>query len=423
MRTAIGLAILLTTGVLGVVGASGRKDAARQNAPGHKNRQPFIVHEWGTFTNFSGSDGIQLEFRPLLDNELPPFVFNRSQFQFHPLFNPFIKRDVVARQRMETPVTYFYTDRPRMLDVRVGFPQGLLTEFYPPANEMTPPYQVGEQALHNSSLKWQIKIHPPAEFAETSGRSGGPPPLPPVNGDDHYGFARETGSAVVEMTDHNGYQHTEKFLFYRGVGNFSLPLRLESFPGRRFQVINDGPDAIEGLFLVMIDDDGLRYRQYSTLPAYTKLDLHAPETVSTAEELGNGMAKALVSAGLFEKEAQAMIHTWHSSWFSEPGARLFYLVSRRLTDEIIPLSVEPAPEKMVRVLVGRMETLTPESADRILAAINDLGTCLSPNAEPLRHELDQLGRFAEPALAYLATHAPDDASRAGVTRLSAMLSP
>src|SRR5258708_29049188 len=27
----------------------------------------LIVHEWGTFTNFAGSDGVYLDYRPLVD--------------------------------------------------------------------------------------------------------------------------------------------------------------------------------------------------------------------------------------------------------------------------------------------------------------------------------------------------------------------
>ncbi len=38
----------------------------------------LIVHEWGTFTTFSGSNGVHLDFRPLQDNELPYFVANRA---------------------------------------------------------------------------------------------------------------------------------------------------------------------------------------------------------------------------------------------------------------------------------------------------------------------------------------------------------
>ena len=73
---------------------------------------PLIVHEWGTWTSFSGSNGVQLEFRPLHDAGLPMFVLDRSDF--NPTGKPrssLAKSATVARYRMETPVTYFYTDR------------------------------------------------------------------------------------------------------------------------------------------------------------------------------------------------------------------------------------------------------------------------------------------------------------------------
>lgn len=423
MRTTIGLAIVLIGGALGLVGASGRKEAPQPPAPSAA-RQPLVVHEWGTFTNFSGSNGIQLEFRPLVDHELPPFVYNLAW----ETSNPWSKSQLVARQRMETPVTYFYSDEPRDLTVSVGFPQGLLTEFYPPATKMSAPHTGIDGALanqpltsvpplSNSSLTWKITARPDGAAAKSEQR-GRLPDLPHVAGDDHYSFARDTDSDVVLAVDSAGIQHAEKFLFYRGIGNFSLPLRLEALTGRRFRLVNDGPDAIGSLFFVMIDEQGLHFCEHPGVTANAELEAVVPDATATSEDLGNRMARALVAAGLFEKEAAAMIRTWQSSWFSEPGARLFYLVPRRLTDEIIPLRVEPSPDEMVRVLVGRMETLTPEAADRLSSVILDLGTCLSSDAEPWHSELDRFGRFAEPVLAYLKDRATDAATRDAIERLT-----
>jgi hypothetical protein len=125
------------------------------------------------------------------------------------------------------------------------------------------------------------------------------------------------------------------------------------------------------------------------------------------------MVRALTGAGLYEKEALAMVKTWRSSWFGEEGVRLLYLVPGRLTDELLPLSIEPKPDETVRVLVGRMEVLTPERAAAISSLVRELGTCLSPDVEPLRGELDRLGRFAEPTLEYLldGTTDPQGAAR------------
>src|SRR6188768_2264107 len=114
--TFVALCLLVTAFSYGV-------DGSGNSAPSYQAKvDKLIVHEWGTFTNYSGANGVQLEFRPLLDGELPAFVFDRA-IQSR---NPFGKSLYVARQRMETPVTYFYTDRPRDVDVKVAFPKGLL---------------------------------------------------------------------------------------------------------------------------------------------------------------------------------------------------------------------------------------------------------------------------------------------------------
>ncbi len=66
-----------------------------------------------------------------MTNDLPYFV-NSPMSR---LVNPFGKDEVVAQQRMETPVIYFYTDKPRTVNVRVDFPQGMLSEWYPPVED------------------------------------------------------------------------------------------------------------------------------------------------------------------------------------------------------------------------------------------------------------------------------------------------
>ena len=46
----------------------------------------FIVHEWGTFTTFSGSDGAFVDFRPLVaeHKDLPNYVWDRGSFRKGP---------------------------------------------------------------------------------------------------------------------------------------------------------------------------------------------------------------------------------------------------------------------------------------------------------------------------------------------------
>lgn len=412
MRTKLGLTLLLAAGILSLVAATRRRTEPSPNKP-RDTAHRLVVHEWGTFTNLSGGDGAQLKFRPLTDR-LPGFVHRTDRF------SPFTKGSLLALQRMETPVTYFYADEPREVDVEVGFPQGLLTEFYPPAVERNLSELRWNPVYRDSGLAWHVRLHPGSEAVHGGLADAGPVSRtpPPLGDDEHYGFARETDSNMLEVADAQGQPHYEKFLFYRGVADFSLPLRLEAMPGRRFRVTNDGPDAIESLFLVMVDDDGLRFRGYSGVAAHGTLEMTAPDSPSTVDDLGEHMAEALVQAGLYEKEARAMVHTWQSSWFSEPGARLFYLLPRRLTDEILPLAVRPAPDEVVRVLVGRMEVMTPETIDGLLAVIRQHGDCAPDDIEPLKQAVAPLGRFAEAALQHLGALETDENLRNAIRRVA-----
>jgi hypothetical protein len=82
-----------------------------------------------------------------------------------------------------------------------------------------------------------------------------------------------------------------------------------------------------------------------------------PESAADSISLVQTMVKELALAGLYEKEAQAMVKTWGSAWFGEKGDRLLYFVPRSQTDKLLPLTVEPKPSEITRVLVGRHDFL------------------------------------------------------------------
>ena len=61
----------------------------------------------------------------------------------------------MLRVKGETPVTYFYTDRPRVVQVKVDMPDGVLTHWYPNVCRFGPrPTGKPEAAPRNSYLDW-----------------------------------------------------------------------------------------------------------------------------------------------------------------------------------------------------------------------------------------------------------------------------
>jgi hypothetical protein len=420
----IGAAAFVTVGIWYASRQSAPAAAARSSSiairhAAEASATGLVVHEWGTFTSFSGSDGVRLEFRPLADEDLPSFVLDR--FLQSGAGNPFSKSEIRVRLRMETPVTYFYTTRERHVKARVSFPEGLLTEFYPPVARIEPAFKLGEKLpLKHSVLDWGDIHLVPIEGSASQTAARLHSRLPDSDAAFHYGHARETDSALVHVRLSKPDARTpfapsgdfcEKFLFYRGVGNFELPLVLSAESDGSFELVNAGHDAVGSLFLVDVDGPTVRFSKTDRLAAGSRLKLARPAQPATIESLADAVKDALVQEGLFEKEAVAMLKTWRSSWFGETGTRLFYVVPRRITDALLPLEIHPQPERTVRVLVGRMEIMTPEDESRIASLVLEsartrrTGTNASGGTAKYdpRARLANLGRLAEPALARVGT--------------------
>ncbi|HXM33691.1 MAG TPA: HEAT repeat domain-containing protein, partial [Pyrinomonadaceae bacterium] len=105
----------------------------------------------------------------------------------------------------------------------------------------------------------------------------------------------------------------------------------------------------------------------------------------------------LVASGLYTKEAEAMIKTWRGSWFEE-GLRVFYILPRPTTDTVLPVTIEPRPAELVRVLVGRAEVVTPEMEKQVQRQVSLLGDPSLRVREAALHTIRRYGRFSEPIL-------------------------
>jgi hypothetical protein len=322
----------------------------------------FTLHEWGTFTSVSGSDGVLLPGLQSEEEALPGFVYQHDGMPpapkgyARPLHNVTIK--------METPVIYFYTDRPFNAQVHVGFNGGSISQWFPARSggETPPPTPVpalfGSQGgdidfatPYHGSIDWNVQVDPPS--VDDSATVFKP----------HetliWTRPRQADSALVRTAD----GAAEKFLFYRGVGNFTLPVKFTLSDDRTLQIENDSDVAIPAILIFNHPHyDKAGFTLLGPLGAHqTRTVELANLTISTNWEQGvyQAMRAGLIKAGLYPKEADAMLQTWWRSYFERPGLRAFWIVPESFTSAVLPLTVEPAPQQQSRVLVGRSELLTP----------------------------------------------------------------
>jgi hypothetical protein len=292
----------------------------------------LTVHEWGTFTSIAGPMGNAITWLPLSGpSDLPCFVHRLGA-------DPSPKTTMYSLVRMETPVLYFYTPKPQTVSVHIGFPAGLITEWYPKA-----------AGAVRKSIDWQdVQVSP------------GDAQFPTGGGASHYYAARETDAAPLQV----GEEH-EKLLFYRGVGDFDVPVEA-AFDGTSLRLRNTGPAPIPVALVFENRGGAMGYRVVRQLTGTASVD--APNLASNAAAVRQELAGALQEMGLYPREAKAMLATWADSWFEE-GMRVFYLVPRAVVDGVLPLDVKPAPKQTVRVFVGRVELLSPAMRQTIETAV------------------------------------------------------
>ena len=348
----------------------------------------LIVHEWGTFLAMNGSDGVSLDGMYHEEHALPPFVHARSRDQLH-LPSSLVKG--------ETPVIYFYTEVPARVQVRVDFPDGMWTQWYPQASMVGPGLAQLSTPLapRNGRIQWDADVVPP-DTARVR--------LPAAADAALWNHSRDVDAAYVSTVNRAGggaSPEWERFLFYRGLGQAKLPfdVRVE---GGRLAADATLPEGVEHVFAIHVGNGRGAFSYTRRVTPGVAMDTPIPALrdglplEAFAERLADVVAARLVESGLYEKEARAMVNTWRTSYFTTDGVRVLFVLPQAWTDRAIPLRIKPTPAQVVRVMVGRIEVLTPARERRAAAAVRDLA---SPDAQVRAgafEALRQEGRYVEP---------------------------
>jgi hypothetical protein len=417
----------------------------------------YVVHEWGTFTSVQGADGSLLDWRPLESSRLPKFVYDwrKPGLARQPVAQLFPgKGAMLTLQRMETPVIYFYADKAQTVDVSVHFPHGLITEWYPQADQIGPSSVPAPRIVATlDNCAHHVGVKPAFSFASLLPNSGAldsqahwarveilpsleqksfaPFLLRDASG-SHYFTARDTDANLLRLPARdttNSMPQYEKFIFYRGVGNFSTPLLVTMESNDTLTLANEGSEPLAHLFVLTVENHTASYLYTAGLHPGERRRIQLNQeraqeplkTVST--RLGAKLAESLEQEGLYAREANAMVNTWRDSWFEEDGVRVLYVLPRAWTDRTLPLAFDPSPSELTRVMVGRAEVLSPALERRLAGQLTKAEEGDSKAREELGAELRKLGRFAEPAFRLALQGTTSDKSQQAWTVFQSALKP
>jgi hypothetical protein len=367
-------------------------DIPKSAYPGHG----FVVHEWGTLTSVVGSDGSTQPGLHHEEEDLPAFVADRmKQTELR-------GGAMTVDAKMETPVTYFYSDDARTVKARVGFPTGVFTQWYPFVQTMAPAVLKLADGLHDRTME-SAEVIPSAcrPMWSTPFQHGlldwgnveilkGDVELPGPLGKTTWGFARNVAANPIRVQGQG-----EKFLFYRGLGTYDYPLHV-TVEGQSVRLTDSIAEPLRSVFLMNVTREGAGFTEVPDVSSMTTATIPGANLTHArfVAMLKAKLAVNLVNDGLFTDEALAMVDTWERSYFLTPGVRILYLLPQSKTDALIPLTIEPKPDVTKRTMVIRVEVMTPEQEKQLSGWLHDLAAG-DANA---KSKILSLGRFAEPHL-------------------------
>ncbi len=184
-----------------------------------------------------------------------------------------------------------------------------------------------------------------------------------------------------------------------------------------------GQQGITQVFIIRVENGRGAYRFLPALRTGEEVTGVIPSMAESrplpefTRSIADDLAARLTAAGLYTKEARAMVNTWTSSYFQSEGIRALFVLPQSWTDAFIPMTVVPRPKEIVRVMVGRLELLTTERERLAEAAIGDLTGGDSARRQAAFEFLREQGRYVEPIVRRVMKDARDDAVRTLCRRL------
>ncbi len=335
--------------------AGGLAMAAGATAFPQDSGSGLVVHEWGVLTmaqeaswSKARTGGIRLDAKRT-EIASPPPDFAAS---WTALVGKQIEEWKNRPLDIDKPVVYFYTDRLQTVTLRVGVPSGRPALWWPPVSDFSPrpprldwgnsfpnpPPPIESIEPKEGSLIWQ-GLQVDSSRGATRFRS--------VPKEHWWQVARETDAATVSAQG-----QFERFVFYEALSPVTSSLSVE-WSEDSVVVRNTDTVPVSPVIAIRVQKSSVQ--------------LAAADTISSGEELRlapnssdiSALESRLRRAGLFEKEAAGMAKIWRTEFFETDGLRVLYFMPETRIRSLLPMQIEPAPDKLVRVLLVHIECLSP----------------------------------------------------------------
>ncbi len=344
----------------------------------------LAVHEWGVFRVNEDVDFANAYLRAEWD-DLPEFAYG------------YIKGRVVpqhwgAFEERARPLVFFHAKEPTELRLRIDFPGGMAGVWFP-ATERPAVVANQKQPKIGSTLEWHLGIKqcPQGWRPKT--------PAPPEVATKHW-IARtrqvKSDEIFARYSPNPMDVEREKFIYYDGIFPYTRWMKIK-VDKDRVALTSEVKHPVFDITVVDRRGDTVRVGRIARLDGGATMKEVAFETVESsrfASEAADTLVKQLVAAGLFEDEAKLLVETWRSRLFETPGLTLFYRLPQEVYDRLMPLTLTPKAESVVRVGLMHHGHLEPDFADRILELVKRLDAAKFADRDAAMRKLIAIGPAA-----------------------------
>jgi hypothetical protein len=375
----LGLLTLLCMGVVGLLWAADEKNS---NEP----VKGFLVHEWGVWCVHDDMELANADMRNQW-NELPDFVYGQTTTRDFPRH-----WQAPPPTNIRKPVLFLHAPSALTADLRVDFPTGVPAVWWPATEK--PAYQSargGEDSLLKKpvkSLEWKVFLQRPQALKQGIPEYHKLPKahwmqtLRDVKCDDVFASVGERGRAFER----------EKFIYYDGLLPRVNALTIQ-IDKDKVSLKNQEKFTVHDVWVV--DNRDAAKPRIGRLPCLEAGAAQEVEcTALPVEEAEKTLTTELKSAGLNEDEAAALTTIWTGDFFASAGLSLFYRLPQEQYDRLLPLTVKPQPEKIVRVGLVQQIPFDNELADRIAKLVKQLDDDKFDKREAAQQQLAKLGPIA-----------------------------
>jgi hypothetical protein len=306
------------------------------------------------------------------------------------------------------PIVYFYAPKATAIWMRVSVPTGRPHVWWPPADDFGPKADLPARNgfnMDDPKAPPLSEIKPEHGFLLWKELTVDPAAVELPKAEGWWAAARRTDAAAVRHA-----QGAEKFVYYDALAIYEPAVDIDWKKDGTVELTNRTSRAFPHVIAV-------RVREGKCSFAHAR-DWGKGRTLTLTPAAGvPALADALVAAGLYRQEADALVDIWREEFFAMDGVRVLAIASREEYDAVLPIEIRPTPKELARVLIAHIECLDETGRQRIADFIAKLAGDDIAERDGAAAALRKLRPLADEMIRKAADAASDAEVRARLTDL------